>query len=381
MDLVYLYWAAVLMLVMYAVFLRYASDGQSVFDYYSPMDLDDFERKRMEVYFGGLSAPQLIRIRADDPSVNELVSFDSKHPLFVAKHAALLQYGNSESIYDLLQIRERFVVEQKKCVKIAAWADSIDWYEVPTIVKARHIHAKTITKRYAILLRLRSRVHFGSIRDDTIPFEKKKNVLLWRGGPSGTGFNNEYEPRLTKPSREVCLQKWCHNRETQQEIDVGLTKKWQYKKFQKYVKSELTIEEMFQYKYLLSIEGNDVATNLKWAMASNSVVLMPKPCVESWFAESLLKPYVHYVPIKEDFSDLYTQKQWCDKNPDKCKTIIRQANAFVRPFRNIERDYYLSFQVIQRYMDLVHFEVEKAEKAPTPQPRPSVTPNTAKQKK
>jgi hypothetical protein len=135
---------------------------------------------------------------------------------------------------------------------------------------------------------------------------------------------------------------------------------------------------MFQYKYLLSIEGNDVATNLKWAMASNSVVLMPKPCVESWFAESLLKPYVHYVPIKDDFSDLYTQKQWCDKNPDKCKTIIRQANAFVRPFRNIERDYYLSFQVIQRYMDLVHFEAEKAQ---TPQPQPSITPNTAKQKK
>jgi hypothetical protein len=73
---------------------------------------------------------------------------------------------------------------------------------------------------------------------------------------------------------------------------------------------------------------------------------------------------------------LYTQKQWCDKNPDKCKTIIRQANAFVRPFRNIERDYYLSFQVIQRYMDLVHFEVEKAQT-----PQPPITPNTAKQKK
>ena len=32
---------------------------------------------------------------------------------------------------------------------------------------------------------------------------------------------------------------------------------------------------LLQYKYLLSLEGNDVATGLKWMMLSDSVVFMP----------------------------------------------------------------------------------------------------------
>ena len=33
-------------------------------------------------------------------------------------------------------------------------------------------------------------------------------------------------------------------------------------------------------RYALSLEGNDVATNLKWLLASNSVVVMPSPTME-----------------------------------------------------------------------------------------------------
>jgi hypothetical protein len=62
--------------------------------------------------------------------------------------------------------------------------------------------------------------------------------------------------------------------------------------------------DMTKYRYLVSVEGNDVATNLKWALASGCVVLMPKPRVETFFAEGMLKPYVHYVPISDDTSDL-----------------------------------------------------------------------------
>lgn len=370
-------WTFLMFLVIaYTLFLRYASTGVSIIDFYSPMDLDDFERKRMDVYMGGLTSPQVIRLR----DTRELVSFDPKHPWFIEKHPAFLQHKNSESIYDLLQIHERFVVEQRKVVKVATWADSIDWFDTPTLAKARHVHAKTLTKQYCVLLRLRSRIHFTPIREDRTAFDQKKSAVIWRGGPSGPGFHNRYESHLSKPSREVCLQKWCHNAETSKEIDVGLTKKWQYQDFHRYVKSELTIQEMMQYKYLLSIEGNDVATNLKWALASQSVVLMPKPHVESWFAETLLEPYVHYVPLKNDFSDLYTQKKWCDKHPEKCKEIIRRANAFVQPFRNIERDYYLSFKVLQRYMQLVTFDVQASPTTPNQTSHPT-TPSTVAQKK
>jgi len=336
---------------------------RETFDYYSPMDLDDIERKRMEIYLRGLNTKQVIRIkRSDVESLDEVVSFDVKDEFFVDKRTK----QDNEIRYDLLEIYRRYNVDTQKKIRVATWADSIDWHRTPTIAKTRHIHAQTVMKRFCVLLRLRSRIHFDSIRPDPVPFERKRNMLLWRGGPSGPGFHNEYPPELMKPSREDCLKRWCHNPTTQDEIDVGLIKKWKYEHFKQYLKNELEVGQMLEYKYLLSIEGNDVASNLKWMLASNSLILMHQPYVESWFAESLLRPYVHYVPVKDDFSDLYIQKQWCDRNPEKCKKIIERAQAYVRPFRNIEREYYLSFRVLQRYMHFVDIEIVADDDAKKP---------------
>jgi hypothetical protein len=40
------------------------------------------------------------------------------------------------------------------------------------------------------------------------------------------------------------------------------------------------------------IAGNDVASGLKWALFSQSVVLMPPPNHTSWAMEELLEPWV-----------------------------------------------------------------------------------------
>lgn len=359
-------WIACGVTLAAAIYLRWNREMYSRnMDKYSPLDLDDMERKRFQVYTRGLERAQVIQIAQNDPDIDELVSFDPKHKFFYARHEGLLRkHQNSETVYDLGELYRRFMIDNRKLIKIATWADSITWHARPTLAKTRHRDAQSLQKPYCGLLRLRSRMHFAPIRNDPIPFEKKKNIVLWRGGPSGPGFENEYCPELMKPSREECLRRWCLNRATQGEIDVGLTKKWRYQKYKTYLKKEMKISEMMEYKYLLSIEGNDVATNLKWAMASNSLVLMPKPRVESWFAESLLEPYVHYVPVKDDFSDLLNQKLWCDQHPQKCKKIIKNAQAFVQPFRNEERDYYLSFRVLQYYMSKVEIEILDEKKIP-----------------
>ena len=44
-------------------------------------------------------------------------------------------------------------------------------------------------------------------------------------------------------------------------------------------------EQLMRFKYVLSLEGNDVATDLKWRMAQNSVVVMPRPTKETWLME------------------------------------------------------------------------------------------------
>ena len=86
--------------------------------------------------------------------------------------------------------------------------------------------------------------------------------------------------------------------------------------------------EILAYKYVLSFEGNDVATNLKWLMAQDVVIVMPTPTKETWLMEGLLKPFVHYVPF-DDVSSHATLLEWLRSHDEECRRIIDNANAWV----------------------------------------------------
>ena len=42
-----------------------------------------------------------------------------------------------------------------------------------------------------------------------------------------------------------------------------------------------------------------------------------------------LKPWVHYVPVKADLSDLIEKIRWAKNNDDKAKKIVNNAQKFV----------------------------------------------------
>ena len=49
-----------------------------------------------------------------------------------------------------------------------------------------------------------------------------------------------------------------------------------------------------------------------------------------------LEPWVHYVPIAENFSDLYRNIDWIFKNPEKCEEIVDNAIDFFKKRLNPE---------------------------------------------
>jgi hypothetical protein len=375
---------ALILCALLALVLASRVTADAVRDTYAPLpvtpsDLSAFERKRFHLYTANLfdtPSPGTFVVPAHSIDAQELVSFKASHEQYFAKHKLLRERQNEETIFDLQLLADRYQLDAEKVVKVATNADNIGWFTIPTFSKARYMYGRTVQERFCVLARFRSRVHFGPLDlIDDVPFDKKKNKVVWRGGPSGTGFHNTYPPHHQKPSREEALKRWCNNPASAQDIDIGLIRKWRYESFQSFLKNEISIPQMREYKYLLSMEGNDVATNLKWALHSNSVVLMPPPHVESWFAESLLKPYVHYVPIKPDFADLLDIKLWCDTHPKECAQIIKNAHAFVREFRNQEREIYLSFCVFRAYMHRVTLTVE-TQQTKKNEPVPSSTLST-----
>ena len=123
----------------------------------------------------------------------------------------------------------------------------------------------------------------------------------------------------------------------------------------KYLKRSLKISEQLNYKYILSIEGNDVASGLKWQLYSNSVVFMRKPKVVSWAMEDKLIPYEHYIPIKDDFSDIEEQIRFADENQQTCLSIIKNANEFIEQFLDTKKEELIHFMVIKKYFECNHF--------------------------
>lgn len=111
----------------------------------------------------------------------------------------------------------------------------------------------------------------------------------------------------------------------------------------------ITLYDHLKYKFVISLEGNDVASNLKWVMSSNSIAIMPRPKYESWFMEGRLQGGVHYIEIKDDYSDLEEKIRYYSTHPEEAKAIIRNAQAFVDQFRDKEREELISLLVLEKY--------------------------------
>jgi len=177
------------------------------------------------------------------------------------------------------------------------------------------------------------------------PFERKFNQVVWRGVTTGT---------LTQPGSRFTLVKKYFMKNPK--INVGFNKIVQNKdEYRKYLIYSMSKTEMLRYKYILAVEGNDKATGLNWMLASNSIVFMAKPTKFSWLMEDKLKPNVHYILVKNDFSDLLHKIKWCDAHPNKCKEINRNAKQYMKKFMDQNNELELELAVLNHYFQKVHF--------------------------
>ncbi|PID87771.1 MAG: lipopolysaccharide A protein [Bacteroidia bacterium] len=197
----------------------------------------------------------------------------------------------------------------------------------PTLFKARPIHGENAN---SILFKLNKNRHFRWVKDP-YTFAEKKNMMVWRGTTYG---------RL----RSDFVQKyWNHPL-----CDAGQTNNpssnvpWQ--------KNYLSLKEQIKYKFIFCPEGNDVSTNLKWAMSSNSLCFMPALKSETWFMEGTLQPGVHYVEINNDFSDLEEKILYYSDHNEEAEAIITNAHKHVERFQNPYLEDLLCLKVLENYV-------------------------------
>ena len=86
------------------------------------------------------------------------------------------------------------------------------------------------------------------------------------------------------------------------------------------VSTKMTSEEVTAHKYILVLEGHVAAFRTATQMLSQSCILLQGSKYVMWYSH-LLKPYEHYVPVKEDLSDLIDRAEWCLANDSICRQI------------------------------------------------------------
>ena len=198
--------------------------------------------------------------------------------------------------------------------------------DVPSIQKSRPINGDNTN---AVILKLDKKRHFFFLKDHK-KFSEKKDMLIGRA-------------YISQPHRMKFMEMYFDN----PLCDLGQVNtnlgnlKW--------LKPRISIAAHLDYKFILSLEGNDVATNLKWIMSSNSIAVMPKPKYETWFMEGTLIPDFHYIQIKDDYTDLEERLQHYIDHPGEAQNIINNAQQYIKQFLNPEQEDLISLLVLQKY--------------------------------
>ncbi|MDE6860209.1 MAG: lipopolysaccharide A protein [Duncaniella sp.] len=200
----------------------------------------------------------------------------------------------------------------------------------PTFVKSRPITSGTTN---SVVLPLNKVRHFRFITDMR-NFRDKKDMLVFRNV-------------VRQPHRLAFLDRHFNN----PICDAGQTN-GDWGNPLAYRKPYMTIDEQLEFKFIACIEGNDVATNLKWVMASNSIAVMPRPKMETWFMEGTLKGGYHYIEIKDDYSDLDDKLKYYISHPDEAEAIIAHAHEYVARFRDTATELLTARMVAKRYFEL-----------------------------
>lgn len=200
--------------------------------------------------------------------------------------------------------------------------------EQPTLVKSRLLHTNNTN---SVLLKLDKFRHFIFLNDHK-NFRKKQNRAIFRGKIRHSRI------------REQFLKLYFDN----PLLDCGVVGKNEGCP-ERWMTPKKTFQEHLDYKFIMTLEGNDVASNLKWVMSSNSVAVMPPPTCETWFMEGTLIPNYHYIAIHPDLSDLEDKLLYYIEHPEEAEAIIQHAHDYVKQFKNKKREKLIGLLVMQKY--------------------------------
>jgi Glycosyl transferase family 90 len=169
-----------------------------------------------------------------------------------------------------------------------------------------------------------------------IPFERREDTILWRGSLTGEVYPNidnyrqfpRYKlTRLSVRHREVLDARFTNYDFGGNAAGPALSE---------VLEGEfgppaefLPASRFVRHKYLISLDGAGAAwKRVATILASGSVLLLHNRWDEFFYPG--LEPWVHYVPVDYDLSDVLERHGWLTRHPPEAAAIARNGLRFAR---------------------------------------------------
>jgi protein glucosyltransferase len=180
------------------------------------------------------------------------------------------------------------------------------------------------------------------------PWEHKKPMLFFRGGDSGIVDANNWKdsprPRLVALSLQnptLIDARFALSLHHRHMYDIALA--------EGYIGDYVSLRDHPAYKFLMDVDGNCAATpRFPLLMHSTSVIIKNMTPSILWFYRAV-KPYKHFIPVKEGLSDLLYQIKWAKLNDGECHKISQQAQQLAAEILTQEMAYVYLYRLIEAY--------------------------------
>lgn len=159
------------------------------------------------------------------------------------------------------------------------------------------------------------------------PWDEKKELAFWRGVTTGGLFT--LDNCLDYPRSKLVMM----SVEAPSLLDARFTRYVQLdsedvrEKLKLFcpLAPSLSPKEHLQYKYLINVDGNSCSySRMFWIMLSNSLLIKQESDEIQWYYGKI-KPWVHYVPLETDLSDLFARIEWAKEHDSEAQEMAKSA--------------------------------------------------------
>lgn len=186
----------------------------------------------------------------------------------------------------------------------------------------------------------------------SVPFEDKPDIAVWRGGDTGGQGPVPGQVELGLDKVKINRQQFVNKFKNIKCVDAAIIDS-EIGPSTPEIKGDpnwlMPHEQANNYKYIISLEGNDAGSNPRWVFSTQCVVFMSDKLTSELTWHFHLKPWVNYIPFKHDLSDLEDKINWANDNIDECKLIIKRANETHRLVTDVKREYKILTSMFDRY--------------------------------